>query len=339
MTTTHRRLSARLLSAKLLPAGLLSAGLLSASLLATTACAPQGAVATRAPAAAAPTVSAGADRPAGSLFIVGGGPMPDALLTRFVELAGGAGRARIVVFPNASGDSSSGPYMVERLRKFGATAVSVRPTREEAMRAETARVLDGATGVWFTGGDQNRITAALAGTPVARAVEARYRAGAVIGGTSAGAAIMSERMITGDERRPGGARPVDDDAWLTIESDNVEIAPGLGFLEGAIVDQHFVRRKRHNRLLSLVLEHPERLGVGIDESTAIEVAPSGTWTVRGVSVALVYDARRARVAPADSAAALTATGVTLHLLPAGATFDPATGEARIPARAAEAALP
>lgn len=332
MTTIHRRLSAKVRSAKLLPAALLSA-----SILAAAACAPQGTEATDA-SAGATAVSSGADRPEGSLFIVGGGPMPDALLTRFVELAGGAGQARIVVLPHASGDPSSGPYMVERLQKLGATAVSVHPTREEAMRAESARVLDSATGIWFTGGDQNRITAALGDTPVAHAIEARYRAGAVIGGTSAGAAIMSERMITGDERRPGGARAVDDDAWLTIESENVEIAPGLGFLDGAIVDQHFVRRKRHNRLLSVVLEHPERLGVGIDESTAIEVGPDGTWTVRGASVALVYDARRAGVTPADSAAQLTATGVVLHLLPAGATFDPATGEARIPAHAPEPAL-
>ncbi|HEY0971566.1 MAG TPA: cyanophycinase [Gemmatimonadales bacterium] len=307
--------------------------LAAAALLAAAACAPQAPVATgapAAPAAPAPSSVGTAARTEGSLLIVGGGPIPGTLLQRFVDLAGGAGRARIVVFPTASAVESSGPDMVARLEALGADAVSVRPTREEAMREESARLLDGATGVWFTGGDQNRITATMGGTPLARALEARYRAGTVVGGTSAGAAIMSARMITGEEQRPGGARPVDDDGWMTIESDNIEVAPGLGLLRGAVVDQHFVRRKRHNRLLSVVLEHPERLGVGIDESTAIEVAPDGRWTVRGASVALVYDARGARVAPADSTHTLAATGVVLHLLPAGATFDPATGEARLP---------
>ncbi len=310
-------------------------GLAAAALLAIAACAPQGAVTTAAPAApatpVAPAAQTAGTRTAGSLFIVGGGPVPAELLQRFVDLAGGAGSARIVVFPTASADSSSGPGMVARLEALGAEAVTVRPTRDEAVREESARLLDGATGVWFTGGDQNRITATMGGTPLARALDARYRAGIVIGGTSAGAAIMSARMITGEEHRPGGARPVDDDAWITIERDDVETAPGLGFLPGAVVDQHFVRRKRHNRLLSVVLEHPERLGVGIDESTAIEVAPDGLWTVHGASVALVYDARRARIAPVDGRThTLTATGVVLHLLPAGATFDPATGEARLP---------
>jgi cyanophycinase len=275
--------------------------------------------------------SSAAARPRGTLLVVGGGPAPAEIPRRFVELAGGAG-ARIVVFPMASADTGTGPEKVAELRALGADAVSVALTRETALREESARLLDGATGIWFSGGDQNRLTRAVAGTPVERAIHARYRAGAVVGGTSAGAAVMSARMITGDERRPGGDRPPRDasDAWLTVARDNVVTAPGFGLLPGVVVDQHFLRRKRHNRLLSLVLELPERLAVGIDESTALEIGPDGRWRVLGASSALVLDAREARVAERGT---LAAAGVRLHLLPAGATFDPATGRATLPAAA------
>jgi len=221
----------------------------------------------------------------------------------FVDLAGGNGQARIVVFAMASADgAASGEEKARDLRALGATAVNVFVTREQANTDSVARLLDGATGVWFGGGDQSRLTRALRGTLTERAVRARYRAGAVVGGTSAGAAVMSARMITGDERRRGGARPPRDssDAFLTIDRDNVAVDSGFALLGGVIVDQHFVRRKRHNRLVSLVLEHPERLGVGIDESTALVVEPSGRWRVAGASVAVVYDARRGTVTGNDA---------------------------------------
>jgi cyanophycinase len=152
---------------------------------------------------------------------------------------------------------------------------------------------------------------------------------------------MSTPMITGDERRPGGDRPPSDSsaAFMTIARDNVVTADGFGLIDGAIVDQHFVRRRRHNRLLSLVLERPPHLGVGIDESTALLVHPDGRWTVLGASVAVVYDARQSARAGAITSAAspvLGATGVVLHVLPAGSTFDPATGRATLPpARSAD----
>ena len=95
------------------------------------------------------------------------------------------------------------------------------------------------------------------------AILARYRDGAVVGGTSAGAAVMSTPMITGDERLPGGDRPPakdSSDAFMTIARDNVVTVEGFGLLPGAIVDQHFVRRRRNNRLLSLVLENPTLVG-------------------------------------------------------------------------------
>jgi cyanophycinase len=270
--------------------------------------------------------------PRGSLLIVGGGPIPDSILARFVELAGGRGRARIVVYPMASEYPDAGLQLATDFRRLGADAERVRLTRSEADTDQAVRRLDGVTGIWLGGGDQAKLTAALLHTRLEAAIKARYRDGAVIGGTSAGAAAMSTPMLTGDERHPGGSRPPEKDsgdAYMTIARQNVVTADGLALLPGAIVDQHFVRRRRNNRLLSLVLEHPELVGVGIDESTALEVGPDGIWRVLGSSVAVVYDARQARITP-PAEVALGAAGVRLHVLPAGSTYDRRTGAANLP---------
>jgi len=278
---------------------------------------------------AIPLATASAGR--GTLFIVGGGPQPAALVQEFVDLAGGSGRARIVVFAMASASGlASGEEKAADLRRLGASAINVFVTRQQADMDSVARLLDGATGVWFGGGDQNRLAQALRGTRTERAIHARYAAGAVIGGTSAGAAVMSAQMITGDERRLGGDRPPRDssEAYITIDRANVVVDSGFALMSNAIVDQHFLRRKRHNRLISLVLEHPVRLGVGIDESTALVVEPDGRWRVAGASTAVVYDARESTVtAPGVP---LGAAGMRMHVLPAGGRFDPRTGRATLP---------
>jgi cyanophycinase len=193
-----------------------------------------------------------------------------------------------------------------------------------------AKLLDGVTGIWFGGGDQVLLTKALRGTKTEQAIHARYDGGAVVGGTSAGAAVMSAAMITGDERHPGGVRPVKDstESFMTIARDNLIMADGFGLLTNAIVDQHFVRRKRSNRLVSVVLEQPLHLGVGIDESTALIVEPDGTWRVAGESVAIVYDARHAAITPAGMT--LGARGIIMHVLPAGSRYDPRSGKGRLP---------
>ena len=268
----------------------------------------------------------------GRLLIVGGGPIPDQIIDRFVELAGGRDQARIAIFPQASSSPDAGVELSGDFEKRGARAKRLLVTRPDADREDAAALLSGITGVWFGGGDQTKLTAVLAGTRLERAIHSLYEKGAVIGGTSAGAAVMSALMLTGDERYPGGSRPSSDDsgASITIAQGNVVLEEGFGFLSGAIVDQHFVRRRRHNRLISAVLESPERLGVGIDESTAVEVDPEGCWTVRGESVAVVYDARLSEVSVAGDGR-LEAAGIRMHVIPAGGAFDPWTGRARLPA--------
>jgi len=271
---------------------------------------------------------------AGHLLIVGGGPLPDAIEKRFVELAGGPGKARIVVFPMASSDPDAGKEITKDFQGLGAQAERIVLDRAAATE-EAARKLDGVTGIWFGGGDQALLTKALQGTPVERAIHERYRAGAVVGGTSAGAAVMSTPMITGDEKHPGGKRPPKDpndsaSAFMTIARDNIITQEGFALLPGAIVDQHFVRRRRLNRLISAVLEHPELVGVGIDESTALEVGPDGKWKVMGESAAVVLDARKASITGAD-APVLGATGIQMKVLPAGSVYDPGSGRAALPA--------
>ena len=146
---------------------------------------------------------------------------------------------------------------------------------------------------------------------------------------SAGAVVMATPMITGDERAPGWARRDTTQSFITIARKDVVTSSGLSLVPGAIVDQHFLRRRRHNRLISLVLEHPSLLGIGIDESTALVIEPGRRWSIIGESAAIVYDARRARIT-ATGAAIRGASDVRMHVLPSGSTFDPATGDAELP---------
>lgn len=289
------------------------------------------------PAGASPASSGGApeaspaDAPRGTLLIVGGGAQPPALVSRFVELAGGPGRARIAVMPMASAEAATGgEEKAEQLRGLGAQVIVLNVTREQAQTDSVARLLDGVTGVWFNGGDQARLTAALQDTRTLAALRQRYAAGAVLAGTSAGAAIMSDSMLTGDQIRAGeDTSGYFGDDYPRIARGSIVVTRGLGFLHDAIVDQHFLRRERHNRLLSVVLERPTLLGVGIDEGTALRVDPDGRWAVEGASAVIIYDARRA-TETAPSAPVLGASDVRLHLLPAGSRFDPATGKAELP---------
>lgn len=266
----------------------------------------------------------------GSLIIVGGGERPPTVTQRFLDLAGGRGHARIAVIPMASAEAAeTGRELAAEFDSLGARSFVLLIDRTQAESEAVAHQLDSATGIWFSGGDQTRLTPILAGTATLRAMLARYRAGAVVGGTSAGAAIMSEAMITGNQKPPSDTAGYYGDEYPTIARKRIDVATGFAFLTNAIVDQHFIRRERHNRLLSAVLERPQLLGVGIDESTALEVRPDGTWRVLGASAAVVYDARAARITPVGDPL-LGATEIRTHVLPAGSTFDPKTGRGRLP---------
>ena len=258
----------------------------------------------------------------GSLVIVGGGERPGPIQQRFLRLAGGPVGARIAVIPLASSDpEAAGESQTAEFRSFGATnTVVLRFSREQAMDPATSRLLDGATGVFFTGGDQARLATFIVGTPLAERLYRLYdQEGAVIGGTSAGAAIMSRIMITGDQR----GEPDRKDDFAVIRRGATLTSTGLGFVTNAIVDQHFIARRRENRLLGLVLENPALLGVGIDESTALVITPEGRWEVVGDGSVMVFDARGSMVAETAPRQNLGARDLRLHLLLPGDSFDPA----------------
>lgn len=259
--------------------------------------------------------------PRGSLIIVGGGDTPVSVQERFVALAGGPGRARIAVFPMASTqfDEEANEVMGD-LRKLGAEPQLLNVDREKAQTDEVAEHLAGFTGYWFLGGDQSRLAAALLGTRALAVIERRYRDGAVVGGTSAGASVMSNVMLTGRWRNPRNAQ---EEEIENIARGMKEVSKGFGFFMGAIVDQHFMRRARYNRLLSAVLDHPQLIGVGIDEETALLVRPDGAWEVLGEHYVKIFDARRARIIE-DGDTMAKASNIRMHVLPAGSTFNPRT---------------
>jgi cyanophycinase len=265
--------------------------------------------------------------PKGYLFIIGGGERDAPLMKRYGDLAAKFGTGKVVIFTMASSvPQEVGPELVKEFTGLGMKDVVFHQlSHEEAMKPDGAKILDGVGGVWFAGGDQARLTAALLDTPIHKRMMELYEQGCVIGGTSAGAAVMSEVMITGDEKRTDGK----EGTWEVIWADDIIRTRGFGFVKAAVIDQHFVVRRRLNRLIATVIENPQLVGVGIDESTAVLVRPDGRYEVLGESQVLVFDARRAKTAKSLTGR-LGAHGMTLHVLLPGDVYDLAKG--RVEAR-------
>jgi cyanophycinase len=235
------------------------------------------------------------------------------VLRRFVRLAGGR-RARIVLIPTASSfqDEVVDSY-TDVFTRLGAPAPQVvnPQSRLDADDDAAAALLDQATGIFMSGGSQLKLSQRLPGTPLGEALHRAHARGAVIGGTSAGASIMSQFMISmGDE-------------GITPRQRHSQLSAGLGLLQGVIIDQHFAQRARYGRLMSMVAASPNLIGIGIDEDTAIEVRHGRTFTVHGSGAVFVLDCRSASSdAPeARRGAPLLVSGAVVHSLPAGATFD------------------
>ncbi len=260
--------------------------------------------------------------PRGTLFIIGGGEREEPMMKKYVALADRFQSGKIVVYTMASGvPGESGTGMVDELKKLGAkAAVWENLTHDQALVEDNAKVLDDAGGVYFTGGDQARLTAALLDTPVLAKIKDLYRKGAVVGGTSAGAAVMSELMITGDEVRKPGGEDIECEKWKVIEAGDVLTSRGFGFLTTVVIDQHHIARKRENRLIAIIGEHPDLLGVAIDEDTAIVVAPDQTFEVIGASYVLILDPSKAKtqILPTKQ---IVLENVGLSLLTPGMRYD------------------
>lgn len=252
----------------------------------------------------------------GKLVIVGGAQTTE-IVKKFVELAGGT-NAKIIVIPNAGSNPVKwSKVQVEEFEELGAKADFLLFTRETADDKSNLEKMDWANAVFFLGGDQSDLTRDMLGTKLLDKVFDIYNNGGVVGGSSAGAAVMSEVMITGNEL----VNKDSNNAFITIEKGNVEIKQGFGFLKNSIVDQHFLKRKRHNRTISALIEHPHLFGIAIDESTGIIVYPDETFEVIGSYQVLVYDPTNSKNIREDKKGNLGISDMKLHVLINGDKFD------------------
>ncbi|RYZ61003.1 MAG: cyanophycinase, partial [Chitinophagaceae bacterium] len=173
--------------------------------------------------------------------------------------------------------------------------------------------LAGARLIYILGGDQNRFMKTVLGTPVYGAIHQAYKNGATIAGTSAGAAVMSRYMITGSQLRDSVYKETFDKLW----DNNIAFAEGLGLLQNTIIDQHFLKRSRHNRLLTALADKPQMVCVGIDESTAV-IVRGNVATVVGESQVLRL--ANPKGAKATASGLITFKNAELGLFAAGDSF-------------------
>ncbi|MBI9060319.1 MAG: cyanophycinase [Labilibaculum sp.] len=264
------------------------------------------------------SIYAGGAKDKGYLVIIGGGERPDYVTNKMVELAGDKD-SKIVVIPMASSvPMESAIDQKDDLNSLGYKNIEIiLCNNKEANSDSVLSKIKGANLVYFTGGDQALLTKALLDTKLLEKIKEVYYNGGVIGGTSAGAAVMSKIMITGNEL----LNPDSNRTFTEIKKGNIQTTEGFGFVASAIIDQHFIRRKRHNRLLSVVLENPKLLGIGIDESTSIIVKPDDSFEVLGERGVIVYDASDSKDISLNPSGLLSASDMKMHILNSGKKFD------------------
>jgi len=213
----------------------------------------------------------------GSLVVAGGGVKDPAIYERFVSLAGGP-EAPIVVIPTAGSGETYGDFWpgLQRLRDAGAVNLKVLHTRDprEADREDFIAPLLEARGVWFSGGRQWRLVDAYRGTRTLTEIQGVLERGGVIGGSSAGATIQGSYLVRGDSSTN-----------TIMMGDHTE---GFGFIANVGIDQHLLQRNRHFDLVEVIDAHPELLGIGLDEDTAIVVRGDG-FEVIGNGYVAIYD--------------------------------------------------
>jgi len=236
------------------------------------------------------------------------------ILRRFVEVSGGSA-AKIAVIPTASQLEETGPRYVEVFQDLEAAKVDSLPfeERSDCTRKDWLRILEEATGVYITGGNQLRLSTTIGGTTVADLLRIRNNQdGLTVGGTSAGASILSEHMIAYGKEGP------------TPRPDMVSLAPGFGLTHEIIVDQHFRKRDRLGRLLTALAFNPRPIGVGLDENTAAFISPEDKIEVLGTGAITIVDPSGMEFSSMDSAhsrAPVSVLGIKLHVLTEGCSYD------------------
>jgi len=215
------------------------------------------------------------------------------ILERFVRVSGGSS-ADIVVIPTASRMHETGPHYERLFKELGAAQVTVMDfdTRRDCQEAGRLQRIEQASGIFFTGGNQLRLTTLLGGTPVAKLIRVRNAHGVTVGGTSAGG--------------------------------SVRLAPGLGLTNRFIIDQHFRQRDRLGRLITALAYNPFAIGIGLDEDTAAFIGPDETIEVEGsggVTVVDASDVSYSSIGEVGEGQPVCMLGLRLHILVAGATFN------------------
>ena len=258
------------------------------------------------------------ERRIGRLLLIGGNEDKNedsmVILPHFVNMCGGRD-ARIIVCgtPSKSVEEKERTYR-DLFEKIGVAEV-MEPditVRHDGTENELVEMVKRATGVFYTGGDQLRLTAIVAGTPFGNEVARRtFEDGLVVGGTSAGAAAASSTMfISGNSKG-------------TVRRNDVSLAPGLGYWRDTVIDTHFAQRGRVSRMLVVFAHNPQILGVGIDEDTAIEVQPGVRFDVVGNGAVFVFDGAVTHTNAPDAGddEVIAMTDSALHVLPTGYAFD------------------
>ena len=252
----------------------------------------------------------------GTVIIIGGAEdtvRDRVILSRFVALAGGVDATIAVISTASSLGLEAGERYKAVFAELGVTRVKLlhAVTRPQANDPDAAVAVRDATGIFLTGGNQLRLSSTIGGTRLADAILERFRQGAVVAGTSAGASAMSSHMIAFGA---SGATP---------KHRMAQISAGLGVLPGVIVDQHFQQRNRLGRLLSLIAANPSLLGLGVDEDTAGVVGPDGVLEVIGRGSLTVVDGAHSETDAWEVRGhrPLMISGVVLLSLPAGYRFD------------------
>lgn len=241
---------------------------------------------------------------------------------RFVDLSGGI-NGDIVVIPTASQLETTGTDYLRIFRELGAGRVEFLPinTRADCENPQFVEMLDRATGIFLTGGNQLRLSTILGGTMVARKIRRRNAAGVPVAGTSAGASIMSEHMVASG------------DSNTSPTEGSVNLAPGLGLTNAVIIDQHFTQRNRLGRLLAASSYNPFLIGLGIDEDTAAFIGPDNVFEVVGRGTVTVVDASQLSYSSmwqANRGEAISLLGLRLDVMGEGCRYDLTSRQAYAP---------
>ncbi|WP_420935635.1 cyanophycinase [Alteromonas sp. A081] len=235
------------------------------------------------------------------------------ILAKFVELCGGKD-AVITIIPTASQLDDTGTRYQKIFEEIGVKKAYSLPISErvDAQNEEYVKTLEKSTGIFVTGGNQLRLSTILGGTPIAKTIRQLNAQGVHYAGTSAGAAIVSQHMITGGN------------TGIVPTEDGVNLAPGMGLINTIVLDQHFNQRNRLSRLLSAVSYNPFLIGVGLDEDTAAFINPDNEFTVVGSGAITVVDPSNieySSMAEARTGDALTLLNLKVHILASGARYN------------------